>query len=51
MSSYVSIGNCTNYIIVILNSYFIELWCNGNTQDFGSWISGSSPDSSTNINY
>ena len=51
MSSYVSIGNCTNYIIVIWNSYFIELWCNGNTQDFGSWISGSSPDGSTNINY
>lgn len=26
----------------------IELWCNGNTSDFGSEISGSSPDSSTN---
>ena len=43
MSSYVSIGNCSNY--------FIELWCNGNTADFGSVVSGSSPDSSTNINY
>lgn len=32
-------------------SYFIELWCNGNTQDFGSWIPGSNPGSSTNINY
>lgn len=32
------------------NSYFTELWCNGNTQDFGSWISGSNPDGSTNIN-
>ena len=27
---------------------FIELWCNGNTSDFGSEILGSSPDSSTN---
>mgnify|MGYP007048086813 FL=1 len=26
---------------------FIELWCNGNTSDFGSEILGSSPDSST----
>lgn len=25
---------------------FIELWCNGNTSDFGSEILGSSPDSS-----
>lgn len=25
----------------------IELWCNGNTSDFGSEILGSSPDSST----
>lgn len=33
------------------NSYFIELWCNDNTQDFRSWISGSNPDSSNNINY
>lgn len=24
---------------------FIELWCNGNTSDFGSEILGSSPDS------
>lgn len=28
-----------------------QLWCNGNTQDFSSWISGSNPDGSTNINY
>lgn len=21
----------------------IEVWCNGNTQDFGSWIGGSIP--------
>lgn len=27
---------------------YIELWCNGNTADFGSAVSGSSPDSSTN---
>ena len=47
MNSYVSIGNCTNYIIVIWNSYFIELWCNGNTADFGSVVPGSSPGSST----
>lgn len=26
---------------------FIELWCNGNTSDFGSEILGSNPDSST----
>lgn len=51
MSNYVSIGNCTNYIIVIRNSYFIELWCNGNTADFGSVIPSSNPGSSTNFNY
>ena len=28
----------------------IELWCNGNTSDFGSEILGSSPDSSTTEN-
>lgn len=27
----------------------IELWCNGNTSDFGSEILGSSPDSSTKM--
>lgn len=27
----------------------IELWCNGNTPDFGSGVSGSSPDSSAKI--
>lgn len=27
----------------------IELWCNGNTADFGSAVSGSSPDSSTRL--
>lgn len=26
---------------------FIELWCNGNTSDFGSEILGSNPDSLT----
>ena len=25
----------------------IEAWCNGNTQDFGSWFGGSSPLAST----
>lgn len=30
--------------------YFsIEVWCNGNTEDFGSSISGSNPDTSTTI--
>lgn len=28
---------------------FIEVWCNGNTEDFGSSISGSNPDTSTTI--
>lgn len=28
----------------------IKLWCNDNTQDFSSCISGSNPDGSTNIN-
>lgn len=27
---------------------WIEAWCNGNTQDFGSWFGGSSPLASTN---
>ena len=27
----------------------IELWCNGNTADFGSVILGSNPGSSTNL--
>ncbi len=30
-----------------LSSNWIELWCNGNTADFGSVVSGSNPDSST----
>ena len=32
---------CTAY------EHWIELWCNGNTSDFGSEILGSKPDSST----
>ena len=28
---------------------FIEVWCNGSTKDFGSFSSGSNPDTSTNI--
>ena len=27
---------------------FIEVWCNGSTKDFGSFSSGSNPDTSTN---
>ena len=26
------------------------MWCNGNTKDFGSFISGSNPDTSTKFN-
>lgn len=39
--------------IVLIRKYylllFLEVWCNGNTEDFGSSISGSNPDTSTNI--
>ena len=34
----------------MIGPYFNELWCNGNTADFGSVILGSSPGSSTNLN-
>ena len=31
-------------------SLYAGLWCNGNTQDFGPWIMGSTPVSPTNNN-
>ena len=43
----VALGIVAAFEIVILLNYGV----NGNTQDFGSWISGSNPDSSININY
>ena len=37
------------YLFVKIGICFDGLWCNGNTTDFGSVISGSSPDSLTPI--
>ena len=30
-----------------ITGFYIGLWCNGNTQDFGPWIMGSNPVSPT----
>lgn len=32
------------------NTFFeIALWCNGNTEDFGSFVPGSNPGGATNL--
>ena len=36
-----------SYIFATAYEHRIELWCNGNTADFGSVVLGSSPGSST----
>ena len=41
--------NNYNYSYNINVILFIEVWCNGSTKDFGSFSSGSNPDTSTNI--
>lgn len=43
----VALGIVAAFKIVILLNYGVM----GNTQDFSSWISGSNPDGSININY
>lgn len=32
---------------ISMSQQYIELWCNGNTEDSGSFVLGSSPSSST----
>lgn len=38
------------YVKDIKNTFFeIALWCNGNTEDFGSFVPGSNPGGATNL--
>ena len=46
-SIYVSVRKIPVGLTALRGSQF-EVWCNGNTTDFGSVILGSSPDTSTN---
>lgn len=43
------VSGLNNNIGLLFALSFIEVWCNGNTEDFGSSISGSNPDTSTTI--